>query len=67
MKNEQLEKLIMEKNAAMTYMSTCLLQMEKRVALNKSEKGRLSKSHTELFASAIRNETKSVCARNGFF
>lgn len=58
--------LIFEKVAAMMAMSTCLLDLKKKVALIKTERELLAKCNVELLASAIWKGAKSIYKGNSF-
>lgn len=59
-------KLILEKNSTMKTMSTCLIDIKKKVAWTKTEKGLLATSNAELLSSARRKEAKSTRAGKVF-
>lgn len=61
MKKWAIEKLVLEKDAAMNARSICLSDMEKNVATIKIEKEPLSKLHAELLASARWKGAKGTC------
>lgn len=66
MENELLEKLILEIDAAMKAMSTCLPDMEQNVATMKTGKGILIKRIAELITSAKWKAARSAWLRGGF-
>lgn len=66
MENEQLRKLMFEKNFAVKIASTFLLDMEEKVSKTETENGLLSKSNAILFASASWKEAESTHTEVGF-
>lgn len=63
--NEQLEKLILEKDAEMKAKFTCQVYMEIKVATFKREKGILTKYNSELLSFARCKGAKSTCTGEG--
>lgn len=66
MKNELFKKLILEMDATMKAVSTCLVDMEKKVAFPETENELPAKSLAKLLSSSAWSEAKSARTEESF-
>lgn len=66
MGHKQIKRLISKKDAAMKTMFACLVDIERKSASMKTEKGILPKSVAELLSSATRKRAKSIRTGDSF-